>query len=205
MTGRDLRVYWGFLCAAALSLVTTVLLFQPWLIAEGPRGRILADAFGRTQGTTDSSLANAWGEGANPAHISGGWGVLTAAAAIATILAVGLYLRDGRDELALLVLGSAAVQALSVFCMLLYLNGKGQVFKTLVEGSGTGGLGDLLSGNRTGNVRELAGVSFGTAAMFGAIAALGSVLIVVTCMMPVRRTDRSATGMPAEPRPDHST
>ncbi|WP_280314753.1 hypothetical protein [Nocardia wallacei] len=90
-----------------------------------------------------------------------------------------------------------------MFCTLLYLNGKSKVFKTLVEGSGTGGLGDLLSGNRTGNIRELADASFGTAAMFATIAALGSVLITLTCMMPIRRTGPT-TDVPAEPRPGNS-
>ncbi|WP_280270145.1 hypothetical protein [Nocardia wallacei] len=202
MTSRDLRVYWGFLCAAALSLATTVLLFQPWLTAQGPNGRILADAFGRTQGTTDANTADTWGEGAYPAHISGGWGILTAAAAITTIFAVGMYLRDGSPSLALLVLGSSAGQALSVFCTLLYLNGKSQAFKTLVETSGTGGLRDLLSGNGTSNIREVASVSLGAAAMLGGITALGCVLIVLTSIMPIRGNGQAATGLPADPGPD---
>uniref|UniRef100_UPI002455C0EA hypothetical protein n=3 Tax=Nocardia wallacei TaxID=480035 RepID=UPI002455C0EA len=189
-------------CAAALSLATTVLLFQPWLTAQGPNGRILADAFGRTQGTTDSNTADTWGEGAYPAHISGGWGILTAAAAITTIFAVGLYLRDGSASLALLVLGSSAGQALSVFCTLLYLNGKSQPFKTLVETSGTGGLRDLLSGNGTSNIREVASVSLGAAAMLGGITALGSVLIVLTSIMPIRSHGQTATELPAGPGPD---
>ncbi|MBF6175169.1 hypothetical protein [Nocardia blacklockiae] len=199
MTDRDLRVYWAFLCAAALSLVTAVVLFQPWLVAAGRRGKVVANAFGRTQGTTDPNLADVWGEGANPAHISGAWGVLTAAAALATIVAVGLYLRDGRVGLALLVLGCATGQALSVLCTLLYLNSKGQVFKTLVESPGTGALGGLLSDERTVNVREAADVSFGSAAIFGGVTALGTVVIVVICILPIRGT---TTDVPAEPGPN---
>lgn len=197
LSGRDLRAYWGFLCAAALSLTTTVLLFQPWLIAQGPKGRVLADAFGRAQHSTGANIAHTWGEGVYPTHISAAWGVLTAAAAIITILAVGLYLRDGRATLALLVLGCSAAQALSVFCTLLYLNGKGSAFKTLVEGPRTGGLRDLLSGKGSVNIREVASVSPGAAAMLASITALGSVVIVVTSIMPIRGTSEAVTALPS--------
>ncbi|MBF6174634.1 hypothetical protein [Nocardia blacklockiae] len=193
-------MYWGFLCSAALSLSTVVLLFQPWLRAQGPNGRVVSDAFGRTQGITDST-SDQWGEGAYPAHISGGWGILTAALAILTIFAVGLYLRDGSATLALIVLGSAAGQALSVFCTLLYLNGKGPAFKTLVENSGTGGLRDLFGGSS--NVREVASVGLGMAALLGGITALGALLLALTSVMPLRGTDRAAaTDRPSTPAPD---
>ncbi len=202
MTGRDLRAYWGFLCAAALSLATIVLLFQPWLVAQGPNGRVLADAFGRTQSPTDSSTAHTWGEGVYPTHISGGWGILTAAAATTTIAAVGLYLRDGRTTLALLVLGCSAGQALSVFCTMMYLNGRGPTFKTVVEGSRTGGLRDLLPGNGSSGIREVASVNLGAAAILGGITALGCVLIVLTSMLPIRGNGRPAAELPGEPGRD---
>ncbi|WP_280270413.1 hypothetical protein [Nocardia wallacei] len=198
MTGRDLRAYWGFLCAAALSLATIVLLFQPWLVAQGPNGRVLANAFGRTQSPTDSNTAHTWGEGVHPTHISAAWGILTAAAAIATVLAIVLYLREGSTALALLVLGCSAGQALSVFCTLLYLNGKGPTFQTVVEGSHTGGLRDLLSGNGSSNIRDVASVSLGAAAMLGGVTALGSVLIVLVSSMPIRGNGQAVTELPAE-------
>ncbi|WP_280336434.1 hypothetical protein, partial [Nocardia wallacei] len=57
---------------------------------------------------------------------------------------------------------------------------------------------DLLSGNGTSNIREVASVSLGAAAMLGGITALGSVLIVLTSIMPIRNHGRTATELPAD-------
>ncbi|MBB5912314.1 hypothetical protein BJY24_001181 [Nocardia transvalensis] len=188
---------WGFLCSAALSLTTFSLLFHPWLTAEGPKGRVTSDAFGRMEGVTSSFNDPRAAEGFEPLHINGSWGVLTAALAVTTVFAALIYLCDRGASLAKFVMGSSAALALSVFCTLLYLNAKAPEFKTLAEESSSGsGLRNLFSGNKPA-AHEVASAGLGFAALLGGVTALGAVLIAVAAALPKRVVEQSDAEQPA--------
>ncbi len=184
---RDPRVHWGFVYSAVLSLITFALLFQPWLTTKGPKGRATSDAFGRIQGNTPSAAE--WeADGLHPVQVTGGGGIVAATAAVTTILAVVMYLFNRRTTTALLILGSSAVQALSVFCTLLYLGAKIPEFKTLSETSSSSG--GLFSGGGQGT-HGTASADLGYAAVVGGITALGAVVVAVVTSVPKRAGRRT--------------
>ena len=82
---------WGYLCAAVGSLVTLILLFQPWITASGADGRARVNAFGRMQVTT--AYLNVWSQ-AKPrtAQMTSIWAILASAAIVVTVFTVAVNL-----------------------------------------------------------------------------------------------------------------
>ncbi|MDO3648227.1 hypothetical protein [Nocardia mangyaensis] len=147
----DLQSGWGYLCAAALSLVTLLLLFQPWLSAAGANGTITIDAFGNVL---------AWPKeyGRPDSGVSGVWAAPAAAAAVVTIGAVLLRLWIPVRSLSRVVLASASAAALFVVADRYYLDRKAAELRALTERSDVldGSLGDLLDTLLTGNRNPVA-------------------------------------------------
>ncbi|MGK8522424.1 hypothetical protein ACRS6B_13100 [Nocardia asteroides] len=126
-----LRGYWGYLWAAVGSLVTLVLLFQPWMTAVGADGRVSTNAFGRMQITT--RFLNVWSRSAPPpAKVTGFWALLACAAIAITILVVVVNLRLRIEALSRLATISTLVAALLVVFTVLYVNSKGGDLKAMV-------------------------------------------------------------------------
>ncbi|WP_040787219.1 hypothetical protein [Nocardia pneumoniae] len=125
---------WGYLCAAAGSIVTFVLLFKPWLASGGPDGTIYSNAFGQTHITT--TLVGLWSK-SPPAHsnLGGQWAILATIAIFLTVLAAVINLWARTEALARLTTGSAVAMAVFITCTLVYLNGRGPELRAML-GSG---------------------------------------------------------------------
>ncbi|WP_227996662.1 hypothetical protein [Nocardia australiensis] len=182
----DFRLNWGYLCAAGLSILTLVLLFQPWLSASGPTGNASSNAFGRIDGIGGGGggpKAENWdAHGFREVGISGVWAILASAAAIITVLAGVMCFRVRSETLACVVIGSSFAAAIFVFIAVLYLNSKAPALLSLTESPGDSGLRgvvDMLLGNDkkpdSGAGQEhIASASLDHGAMLGAVTALGA-------------------------------
>ncbi|MFD0361995.1 hypothetical protein ACFQZZ_11135 [Nocardia sp. GCM10030253] len=127
----SLRGNAGYLFAAAGSIITFLLLFNPWLTASGTDGTISADPFGGLQIST--SLAALWSGSPPPAaDVNGNWGVLATAACALTVFAVLVNLRARTKALAHLAAGSSVALALFVVFAVAHLNGKAAEVKAMV-------------------------------------------------------------------------
>ncbi|MFE7741296.1 hypothetical protein [Nocardia sp. NPDC057455] len=141
-----LRGYWGYVWAAVGSLVTLILLFQPWMTARGADGSVSTNAFGRMQITT--RFMNVWSRsGPRPAQITGFWALLACAAIVITILVIVINLRLRIAALSRLATLSSLVAALFVLFTVLYINSKGGDMKAMVgRRTDLGGqIGSLMS------------------------------------------------------------
>ncbi|WP_174187421.1 hypothetical protein [Nocardia barduliensis] len=127
-----LRGYWGYAWAAASSVVTLVLLFQPWITASGADGSVRANAFGRMQITT--VFLNVWSQSKpRTAHITGFWALLASAAIVVTVLAVVINLRFRIEALTRLATLSTLATMLLVLITAVYVNSKGGQMKAMVS------------------------------------------------------------------------
>lgn len=176
---------WGYLFAVAGSIVTFVLLFQPWVTAVGPDGQVSANAFGRLDAST--SYLTAWSQ-LKPAtvHISGGWALLTSTALTVCVAAVLIHLRVRTGILDHVATIAALAGAVFVVGALLYLNSKGTELKAMTTRQWDlgGQIGSLMAwafGNGQlvmPGIRETqyAGASLTPAAIFASITSIGSAL-----------------------------
>ncbi|WP_280249868.1 hypothetical protein [Nocardia abscessus] len=141
-----LRGYWGYVWAAVGSLVTLVLLFQPWITAAGADGRVSTNAFGRMEITT--RFLNAWSASRpRTPHVTGFWALLACAAIVIAILAIVINLRLRIDALSRLATIATLVTSLFVLFTVLYINSKGPELKAMVgRSSDLGGqVGSLIN------------------------------------------------------------
>ncbi|WP_067885479.1 hypothetical protein [Nocardia vaccinii] len=175
----------GYVAAAVAAALTLILMFQPWLTASGPNGRLRSDAFGRIDGAT-RSFDDWYSDGYSQPSISGVWAVLAILAAVVTISAVLMYLRIRTDALSYLVLGSSLATAMFVLADLLYLSGKAPELRTMVQGEhGFGdGLGSLLGlflggGTSRYGTHEVASAGLDPAAMLCGAAAFGGAVAAI--------------------------
>ncbi|WP_369023636.1 hypothetical protein [Nocardia cyriacigeorgica] len=121
------RSGWQSWSITALSLLTLLLLCQPWLSASGPHGDVHTDAFGRLDGSVpalrifDEPVAS----------ISGWLGALIAAVAVLTLIAAQLHRLTGVGRSVAIVAAMANVVFVPV--TLLYLNSKSPDLKKMTE------------------------------------------------------------------------
>ncbi|MBF6411710.1 hypothetical protein [Nocardia cyriacigeorgica] len=121
------RSGWQSWSITALSLLTLLLLCQPWLSASGPYGDVHTDAFGRLDGSVpalrifDEPVAS----------ISGWLGALIAAVAVVTLIAAVLHRLTGVGRSVAIVAAMANVVFVPV--TLLYLNSKSPDLKKMTE------------------------------------------------------------------------
>ncbi|MFQ6330496.1 hypothetical protein ACLMAL_30760 [Nocardia sp. CWNU-33] len=166
-----LRGNWGYLAAAAGSLILFFTLFQPWVNASGLDGRVKATPFGKWQ--ISSSLVALW-SGAPPpqAKINGTWAVLACVAIAVTLFAVVVNLRARTTALSHLAAGSSVATALFIVFALVHMNGKAPELRAMLGygrptdlGSQIGLLMRWASGNGNYPVPGLRKVSITTAGL----------------------------------------
>ncbi len=141
-----LRGHWGYVWAAVGSLVTLVLLFQPWLTAAGADGKVSTNAFGRMEITT--RFLNIWSRSAPPgARVTGFWALLASAAIIVVVFSVVVNLRLRIEALNRLTTLATLAVAVFVVITVLYINSKGPELKAMVgRRSDLGGqIGSLMN------------------------------------------------------------
>ncbi|MEC3920372.1 hypothetical protein [Nocardia sp. CDC160] len=119
------------------SALLVILLFQPWISAEGPDGTATSNAFGTLHYT--SLLLSLWSS--SPPHrasISGAWGILTGLAAMCTLCSVMADLRGLNVGRSYVTAGLAAATAIFASATLIYLNSKcGELEHMLKAGPAT--------------------------------------------------------------------
>ncbi|WP_327115337.1 hypothetical protein OHB12_01210 [Nocardia sp. NBC_01730] len=136
----SLRGYWGYLFAAAGSILTFALLFQPWLDAKAADGGIKANPFGKLQ--ISSSLVALWsGSPPPPAHINGMWAVLAAVASAVTVFAVVINLRARSAALSYVAVGSSVAMAIFVVLAVVNLNGQASAVRGMLSAGSQRDLG----------------------------------------------------------------
>ncbi|WP_280462544.1 hypothetical protein [Nocardia carnea] len=200
--GSQLPSDWKCWSISALSLLTLILLFQPWLSASGPRGDVQADAFGRLDGSVPA-LRNVgeWLSG-SIVSISGLWGFLAAAAAVTTLAAACSYRMFGIGLPAMV--GAGVANAVLVPAALVYFNGKASELRAMTEQydelkTALGDtLGKLFGGGRESSADTPAATVVLTdqALVCGVVAVLAAVLA-----FSMRNSMRASTGaavVPAE-------
>lgn len=197
----DLRSDWGYLCAAGLSLLTFLLLFQPWVSASGPNGKVSANAFGRIDGFTSSSSQSG---GQDAVSISGAWAVLTAMAVAGTVFSVVLYFRVRSQTLSRLVMGTSGAAALFALITLLYLNSKAPELRELTESAANAGLFSWLFGNDVASnlglgEHRIASAGLDLSATLSALSAFGAALAAAA--MGLRKQSITVLPIIATPRP----
>ncbi|MGO4618071.1 hypothetical protein AB4305_07640 [Nocardia sp. 2YAB30] len=137
---ESLRGYWGYLFAAAGSILTFALLFQPWLDAKAADGGIKANPFGKLQ--ISSSLVALWsGAPPPPAHINGMWAVLASVASAVTVFAVVINLRARSAALSYLAVGSSVAMAIFVVSAVANLNGQASAVRGMLSAGSQRDLG----------------------------------------------------------------
>ncbi|MET9027158.1 hypothetical protein ABZW96_16320 [Nocardia sp. NPDC004168] len=184
-----LRGYWGYVWAAVGSLVTLVLLFQPWLTAAGADGKVSTNAFGRMEITT--RFLNVWSRSAPPgARITGFWALLACAAIVIALFAIVVNLRLRIEALNRLATLATLVAALFVVFTVLYINSKGPELKAMVGrktdlGGQIGSLMNWAFGNGKLVVPGIGQVAYTSAtltpwALLAGVTSLGSAVAAVT-------------------------
>ncbi|MEV4126084.1 hypothetical protein [Nocardia sp. NPDC049707] len=196
----DLRSDWGYLCAPALSLLTFLLLLQPWISATGPNGTISSNAFGRIDGFTTGSFQSV-------VSISSTWAVLTTLAVAGTVVTTVLFFRVRSRVLSFLTLGCSAASALFVLAAMNYLNGKVPELRAITEPANRAGLFSWLFGDNSatdlvGGEQRIADAGLDSAATLGAIAACCAALAAGVMSL---RKQRFAVGQISTPLPNSTT
>lgn len=140
-----LRENWGYVMPAVGSMITFVLLFQPWIAATGPDGWSRANAFGHVDAS--GQYLTLYSHSAYPiAHISGIWAIFATTAIVATVFTAVVNVRIRTETAARLEMISSVAVAVFVLIALLYLNSKQVELKNmLARGKDLGGqIGTLL-------------------------------------------------------------
>ncbi|WP_157171171.1 hypothetical protein [Nocardia araoensis] len=183
-----LKGHWGYLGAVAGSIVTLILLFQPWLRAAGADGKASADAFGRITATT--SYLNVWSSAQPPtARISGALALLSAGAIVVTVCVVAVNLRLRTELLSRTATACTVTTAALVLLTVLYVNSKAPELRAmLARSSDFGGQVGMVTSWAFGNGSLIAPgvrqVSYNTAglthwALLAGVTSLGSAVTAV--------------------------
>ncbi|MGW4714265.1 hypothetical protein [Nocardia sp. NPDC004260] len=170
------------------SIVTLILLFQPWLRAVGADGKASADAFGRITATT--SYLNVWSSSQPPtARISGALALLSAGAIVLTVCVVVVNLRLRAEVLSRTATACAVTTAALVLLTVLYVNSKAPELRAmLARSTDFGGQVGMVTSWAFGNGSLIAPgvrqVSYNTAglthwALLAGMTSLGSAVIAV--------------------------
>ncbi|NKY37283.1 hypothetical protein HGA13_30060 [Nocardia speluncae] len=199
--GSQLPSDWKCWSVSALSLLTLILLFQPWLAASGPHGDVQADAFGRLDGTVPAfrGVGERLTEGV--VSISGLWGISAAAAAVITLAAACMYRVFGIGLPAMVAAGAA--NAVLVPAALLHLNGKAPELGAMTDQHDElkTVLGDLL-GTLFGGGRESGAdtAQVATAVLTNQALACGLAAVLAAAIaLSMRKSIRPITGTVAVP------
>lgn len=124
---------WGYVFTALGGVVTFVLMFQHWMVANGPDGMAAATPFGQVDSTT--RYLSVWSsEGPPPAaDLTGSWAVATSSVIALTIAAVAIHITTNSARFARIATGGAVVTALLVIVNLLYLTSRQKQLKSMTN------------------------------------------------------------------------
>ncbi|MGK8524469.1 hypothetical protein ACRS6B_24255 [Nocardia asteroides] len=200
----------GYLGAAAGSIVTFMLLFEPWLTTGGPDGTIYSNAFGQTHITT--TLVGLWSQ-KPPAHtnLGGKWAILASIAIFLTVFAAVINLWARTEALARLATGSAVAVALFIAFTLVYLNSKGPELRSMIGSGPPTDMGTQIgfvirwaSGNGQYPLPGLRKVEFSTAkltgsAMLAGVTAMFSAVAAIAQWFRSRKARGPNSGHPGPP------
>lgn len=185
---------WKCWALTVLSLLTLVLLFQPWLTAVGPYGDVRTDAFGELDGSVPAlGVGERMTDGV--ASVSGVWGLLAAVTAVITLVGTCLYWMFGVGLSA--VVGAGAVHAVLVPGVLLYLDGKASELRAMTEQHDElkSALGDIVGnlfgggwGSGAGATPEAATVAMTNQALICGVAAVLTGMIALSMRNSIRYT-----------------
>ncbi|MEU7631351.1 hypothetical protein AB0C34_15380 [Nocardia sp. NPDC049220] len=198
--GVDRRADWGYLAAAAGSVITFILLFQPWLSASGSDGEVSTDAFGRVDEVASSF--DEW-TASRDTNISSVWGFLASVALLTTVCAVMAHHRMRTAGLSRLIMASSTAAAILILITMVYLDAKGAELRSLInQPKDHGSLLDKFFGESTtsdADTRHAASAGLTPAAMVGVVAAFATA--VVTLAQGIRRYADNLLGRVPVPQP----
>ncbi|MEU7630755.1 hypothetical protein AB0C34_12315 [Nocardia sp. NPDC049220] len=211
----------GYLCAAVGSIITLFLLFKPWAVGSANDGKILADAFGGFQ--ISSNLTSIWSGSPPPAaKVEGTWAVLACVAIIVTLCTVLLNLRARTAVLAHVAVGSALAIAAFTVTAVVHMNSKLEEIRAMVTPGSHRDMGTQIglairwaAGNGAFPIPGLRPVTYSTASLTtsawlaGALSVVSAVAAVAQWIRgrmtsPVRRRWHFATARSAQ-NPDTAT
>ncbi|WP_459546346.1 hypothetical protein [Nocardia sp. X0981] len=124
---------WGYVFTALGGVVTFVLMFQHWMVANGPDGMAAATPFGQVDSTT--RYLSVWSSAGPPpaADLTGSWAVATSSVIALTIAAVAIHITTDSARFARIATGGAALTALLVIVNLLYLTSRQKQLKSMTN------------------------------------------------------------------------
>ncbi|MEU7766495.1 hypothetical protein AB0B25_15365 [Nocardia sp. NPDC049190] len=201
----SLRGNAGYLCAAVGSVVTLFLLFKPWAVGSANDGKILADAFGGFQ--ISSNLTSIWSGSPPPAaKVEGTWAVLACVAIVVTLCAVLVNLRARAAVLAHVAAGSALALAAFTVTAVVHMNGKLEEIRAMVTPGSPRDMGTQIglairwaAGNGAFPIPGLRPVTYSTASLTTS-AWLAGALSVVSAVAAVAQWFRGRTSSPVRRR-----
>lgn len=127
-----LRGHWGYVGAATGALITLVLMFQPWIEARGPQGKVSATPLGKLDAAR--TFMDAWSKTpAKTAKVTGIWGILACAAIVITVFIVIAYFRNRAEVMARAAAISSTSVSVLVIVTLIHLNSKGAQLKAMTS------------------------------------------------------------------------
>ncbi|WP_280462567.1 hypothetical protein [Nocardia carnea] len=130
-TAPRLAGKWGYVFSALGGVVAFILMFQHWMVANGPDGTAAATAFGRID-TTTRYLAVWSSKGAPPAaDLTGSWAVTASAAIAVCLAAVAIYIVTDSPRFARIATGASVLTAVLVVVNLLYLTARQKSLKDM--------------------------------------------------------------------------
>lgn len=199
-TAPRLTGKWGYVFSALGGIVAFVLMFQHWLVANGPDGRAAATAFGRID-TTTRYLAVWSSKGAPPAaDLTGSWAVTASAAIAVCLAAVAIYIVTDSPRFARIATGASVLSAVLVVVNLLYLTSRQKSLKEMTArrwdlGGQVGSWIDWAFNDGTKPVAGLNQIDYVasgtvTTAAIAAVVTSAAGAVVAVAMVP-RRTDGS--------------
>ncbi|MBO0853214.1 MAG: hypothetical protein J2P18_05530 [Nocardia sp.] len=191
---RDRRPLLAPAGTIALSAITVILQFQPWLSGSGRAGTIRSDAFGHLDGAVRQTL---WAPSDVAAvDINGIWGVFTCAAAILTVFAAAAHYMRPNSVYNRAAAGTGSAMALFVVANLLNMNGKIPQLRAAVNNGGSGFLGALFGGGNT--IHSVGSAGLCGAALIAGVTAFGAAVCAVAPLLPTQsRTGTADTPEPA--------
>ncbi|WP_280434287.1 hypothetical protein [Nocardia carnea] len=214
---------WGYIFAAGGAIITFVLMFQYWIIAEGPDGTAAATPFGKIDSTT--RYLSVWSsQGPQPtANLTGWWALLASTAIAVTVAAVAIHIVTDSPKFARIATGASALSAALVVMSVLYLALRQKNLKAMTNRRWDlgGQVGSWINWAFNDGTKPVAGLNqveyvasgtFTTAAIVAVILAVSSAVVAIAALprdsagstwIPLRVSiTRTATSTSADSRAD---
>ncbi|NKY54669.1 hypothetical protein [Nocardia flavorosea] len=190
---------WGYIFAAGGAIITFVLMFQHWIIAQGPDGTAAATPFGKIDSST--RYLSVWSsQGPQPtANLTGWWALLASTAIAVTVAAVAVYIVTDSPKFARIATGASAVSAAFVVMSVLYLAIRQKNLKAMTNrrwdlGGQVGSWINWAFNDGTKPVAGLNQVEYVASGTFTTAAIVAVVLAVSSAVVAIAALPRSTSG-----------